>query len=105
MGRGSPVVGAPLRNLGNFVLLYHTLPVSFGRDTTSRWSLLSGVYARGSNISHIGGKCVTSRGLHSLTNDNSLNHSGTVLGSEWAVWSITKNQKHSIFSLQNTDSP
>ena len=30
----------------NFIHL--TLPVSFGRDTKSRWSLLSGVYARGS---------------------------------------------------------
>ena len=28
------------------------LPVSFGRDTKSRWSLLSGAYARGSKISH-----------------------------------------------------
>ena len=35
---------------GNF--LYPTLPVSFGRDTKSRWSLLSGVYARGSKRSH-----------------------------------------------------
>ena len=41
------------RNLGNFVHL--TLPVSFGRDTKSRWSLLSGVYARGSKkIPHRG---------------------------------------------------
>ena len=30
----------------------------------SRWSLLSGVYARGSKRSHTGGKCVTCRGLH-----------------------------------------
>ena len=49
------------RNLGNFV--YVTLPVSFGRDTKSRWSLLSGVYARGSKRSHTGGKCVTCSGL------------------------------------------
>ena len=28
------------------------LPVSFGWDSKSRWSLLSGVYARGSKISH-----------------------------------------------------
>ena len=35
--------------------------------TLSRcWSLLSGVYARGSKISHTGGKCVTCRGLHIL---------------------------------------
>ena len=35
-----------LGNFGNF--LYPALPVSFGRETKSRWSLLSGVYARGS---------------------------------------------------------
>ena len=42
----------PFRNLGNFV--HPTLPVSFGRDTKSRWSLLSGVYARGSKRPHTG---------------------------------------------------
>ena len=42
------------QNVGNFVHL--TLPVSFGRNTKSRWSLLSGVYARGSKRSHTGGK-------------------------------------------------
>ena len=47
----------PFRYLGNFVHL--TLPVFFGRDTKSLWSLLSGVYAGGSKRSHIGGKCVT----------------------------------------------
>ena len=35
------------------------LPVSFGKDTKSRWSLLSSVYARGSKRSHTGGKCIT----------------------------------------------
>ena len=30
------------------------LPVSFGRDAKSRWSLLAGVYARGSKRSHTG---------------------------------------------------
>ena len=39
-----------LRNFGNSV--YPALPVSFGRDSKSRWSLLSGVYARGSKSSH-----------------------------------------------------
>ena len=39
------------------------LPVSFGRESKSRWSLLSGVYARGSKRSHTGGKCVTCSGL------------------------------------------
>ena len=40
----------PFGHFGNF--LYPTFPVSFGRDTKSRWSLLSGVYARGSKRSH-----------------------------------------------------
>ena len=52
----------PFQNLGNFV--HPTLPVSFGRDTKSRWSLLPGVYARGSKISHTRGKCVTCRGFN-----------------------------------------
>ena len=51
----------PFRNLGNFYTPH--LPVSFGSDTKSRWSLLSGVYARGSKRSHTGGKCVTCSGL------------------------------------------
>ena len=47
--------------------LYPTLPlVSFGRDTKIRWSLLSGVYARGSKRSHTGGNGVTCHGLHVL---------------------------------------
>ena len=81
-----------LRNFGNSV--YPALPVSFGGDTKSRRSLLSGVYARGSKrphqsalecvtivdstahdqargskISHTGGKCaypITCHGLHIL---------------------------------------
>ena len=51
----------PFRNLGNFIHL--TLPVSFRRDTKSRWSLLSGVYARGNERSHTRGKCVTCSAL------------------------------------------
>ena len=39
-----------LQNFGNSV--YPALPVSFGGDTKSRLSLQSGVYARGSKISH-----------------------------------------------------
>ena len=42
---------------GNSV--YPALPVSFGGDTKSRRSLLSGVYARGIKIPHTGGKCIT----------------------------------------------
>ena len=48
--------GTSLRNFGNSV--YPALPVSFGGDTNSRRSLLSGVYARESKRSHTGGKCV-----------------------------------------------
>ena len=51
--------------------VYPALPVSFGRDTKSRWSLLSGVYPRGSKSSPAGGKCVTCRWLHILEKDNS----------------------------------
>ena len=40
---------ASLRNFGNFP--YSPLPVSFGRDTPSRWS---GGYARTSKISQTG---------------------------------------------------
>ena len=45
---------------------FHSPPhvsVGFGRDINNRWSLLSGVYARGSETSHTGGKCVTCSGL------------------------------------------
>ena len=66
MGHGSRVVDSrafgrrdrgskpppPFQSFGNFV--YPTLPVSFGRDSKNRWSLLSGVYARGSKRSHVG---------------------------------------------------
>ena len=47
------------------------LPMSFGRDTKSRWSLLSGVYARGSKRSHTGGKCVTCSWLTNSREHNS----------------------------------
>ena len=51
-----------LRNFGNSV--YPALPVSFGGDTQSRRSLLSGVYARGSKRPHQSAlECVTG-GLH-----------------------------------------
>ena len=52
VGQGISVVGTPLQNFAKFV--YPTLPVSFGLDTKSRRSLLSGVHARGSKISHTG---------------------------------------------------
>ena len=47
-----------IRNFGNSV--YPSLPVSFGGDTKSCRSLLSGVYARGSKRSHQSAlECVT----------------------------------------------
>ena len=46
----NPAAATSLRNFGNSV--YPALPVSFGGDTKSRWSVISGVYARGSKISH-----------------------------------------------------
>ena len=59
----NPAVLTSLRDFGNSV--HPALPVSFGGDTKSRQSLLSGVYARGSKISHQSAlECVTCRGLH-----------------------------------------
>ena len=40
--------------LNRLIFVHPTLPMSFGRDIKSRWSLLSGVYARGSKRSHAG---------------------------------------------------
>ena len=58
---------APLWNVSNSV--YPT----FGVDTKSRWSLLSGVYAKGWKISHTGGKsmCNLSWTPQLLEKDNS----------------------------------
>ena len=47
------MVGRRSSNLGNFV--QPNLPVSFGRDTKSRWSLLFGVNAREVNVPTGGG--------------------------------------------------
>ena len=46
----NPAAVTSLQNFGNSVC--PALPVSFGGDTKSCRSLLSGVYARGSKISH-----------------------------------------------------
>ena len=46
----NPATVTSLRNFGNSV--YPALPVSFGGDTKSRRSFLSGIYARGSKRSH-----------------------------------------------------
>ena len=51
----------------------HCLRLS--EDTVSRWSLLSGVYARESKKSHTGGKYVTCHGLHILEDNSEINHS------------------------------
>ena len=62
-----PIPPRPLGNFGNF--LYPTLPVFFGGDTKSCWSLLFDVYAMGSKRSlkyPTRCKCVTCRGLHIL---------------------------------------
>ena len=62
-----------LRNFSNSV--YPALPVSFGGNSKSRRSLLSGVYARGSKRSHqsalecVGPNC---RGLHHAPTLNSI---------------------------------
>ena len=54
----NPAAGTSLQNFGNPV--YPALPVSFGGDTKSRRSLLSGVYAGGSKRSHQSAlECVT----------------------------------------------
>ena len=46
----NPVAATSLRNFGNSV--YPAFSLSFGGDTKSRLFLISGVYARGSKISH-----------------------------------------------------
>ena len=47
-------VAISLRNFDNYA--YRALPVSFGGDTKSSRSLLSGVYVGVSKISHTGSK-------------------------------------------------
>ena len=66
-----PAAATSLRNFGNSV--YPALPVSFGGDTNYRWSLLSGVYARGRKRSHQSAleMCNFSRTPPLLEKDNS----------------------------------
>ena len=54
----------------------------------SRWSLLSGVYARGSNISQTGGggKCVNCRGLHIIAQRRTTLKPTPVLAQTW--WDV-----------------
>ena len=61
-GDGGSIPPTAISKLRQFRSPTH-LPVSFGRDTKSRWSLLSGVYARGGKRSHTGSECVTCSGL------------------------------------------
>ena len=49
---GGSILPPPFQSLDNFV--HPTLPVSFGIDSKSQWSLLSGVYAMGSKRSNAG---------------------------------------------------
>ena len=53
---GVPVNLLLFQSLTNFI--HPALPVSFRRDTKSRWLILPGVYARGHEVSHAGGKRV-----------------------------------------------
>ena len=50
----------------------------FRKRHTNCWSILSGVYARGSKTSHTGGKCVTCRRLHILPGHNCLHDRMTI---------------------------
>ena len=69
----------PLRPHGNFGnFLYPTSPVSFGRNTKSRRSLISGGYARGSKSSHSGGK-----GVNVYCNLSWTPYSGRRAVAEW----------------------
>ena len=69
----------PFRNLGSFHL---TLSVSFGRDTKSWWSLLYGVYAKGSKISHTQGKYVICSGLTN-SREGQLSEINTLVTNMW----------------------
>ena len=70
----NPSVATSLWNIGHSV--YPALSVSFGEDTKSCRSLLSGVYARGSKRStSLRWKCVTYVAHSNLEKDNSLNYS------------------------------
>ena len=57
--KSNPAAATSLRNFGKSV--YPNLPMAIGGDTKIH---LSGVFARGSKISHTGGICITCRGLH-----------------------------------------
>ena len=72
----NPAAVTSLRNFGNSV--YPALPVSFGGDTKSSRSLLSGAYARGSKRSH-------QSTLECVTVMDSTTHSKKTLTSRSAI--------------------
>ena len=73
---------------GNSV--YPALPVSFGGETKSCRSLLSGVYVRGSKISHQSAleMCNFLWTPHSSLEKETTLSTTPVLAQVWAVWSI-----------------
>ena len=60
-GDGGSIPPTAFSKLRQFHLPHICLCLS--EETKSQWSLLSGVYARGSKIFHTGGKCITCSGL------------------------------------------
>ena len=62
-GDGGSIPPTAVSKLRQFRSPHICLCLSEEIDIKSRWSLLTGVYARGSKISHTGGKCVTCSGL------------------------------------------
>ena len=91
-GDGGSIPPTTVTKLRQFLFTPH-LPVSFGRDTKNRWSLLSGVYARGSKRSHTGGKCVTCSGLtNSRWTLNALQRAPS------SIWEKEKGKKHLLLT-------
>ena len=75
-----------------------TVYLCLSEDTNSRWSLLSGAYARGSKRSHTEGKYNLSWTPHSnLEKDNSLNHPSVSSKMVYKEY-ITKNKKNTFRS-------
>ena len=55
----------PFRNFGNFI--HYTLPVSFGRYTKSRWSILYGIYVCRRVVNEVQKICLESKDGSHLT--------------------------------------
>ena len=76
--RNNPAQACDVIRCKNLALnIRDCLSLSFGGDTKSRWSLLSGVYARGSKRSHQSAleMCNLWTPHSNIEKDNSLNHS------------------------------